>query len=52
MDSISAHDLIAPLEQIVGKGNVLPQAEARRTYANDQWWYAIAAALRNPSPAR
>jgi len=44
MAAVSATDLIAPLEQIVGAGKVLPQTEARRAYANDQWWYAIAAA--------
>lgn len=37
-------ELAAALAGIVGPENVIPQPEARRQYANDQWWYAIAAA--------
>ena len=36
--------LVEALAGIVGADNVIPQAEARRQYANDQFWYAIAAA--------
>jgi alkyldihydroxyacetonephosphate synthase len=36
--------LVEALAGIVGAGNVIPQDEARRQYANDQFWYAIAAA--------
>lgn len=36
--------LVEALSAIVGAQNVLPQNEARTKYANDQWWYAIAAA--------
>lgn len=35
--------LIGELSAIVGAQNVLPQTEARVKYANDQWWYAVAA---------
>lgn len=35
--------LIDSLGAIVGSHNVIPQAEARQRYANDQWWYAVAA---------
>jgi alkyldihydroxyacetonephosphate synthase len=35
--------LAEALAGIVGAGNVIPQAEARQQYANDQFWYAIAA---------
>ncbi len=44
MAAVNADALIASLEQIVGAENVIAQAEARKAYANDQWWYAIAAA--------
>jgi alkyldihydroxyacetonephosphate synthase len=38
------HDgLVQALTKIVGAGAVTPQAEARTKYANDQFWYAIAA---------
>jgi alkyldihydroxyacetonephosphate synthase len=36
--------LIQALERIVGLGNVIPQIEARKQYAHDQYWYALAAA--------
>lgn len=39
-----ATQLVEALEKIVGAGNVLPETEARRQYANDQYWYAIASA--------
>lgn len=42
MDSVAA--LEKRLGEIVGAGHVLEQAAAREKYANDQWWYAIAAA--------
>lgn len=32
------------LAVLVGAENVIPQAEARRQYANDQYWYSVAAA--------
>ncbi|MEP7291987.1 MAG: FAD-binding oxidoreductase, partial [Chloroflexota bacterium] len=44
MAAVSADELVAPLEQIVGAGNVIAQPEALTAYAHDQWWYAIAAA--------
>ncbi len=31
------------LATIVGEANVMPQTEAQIHYANDQWWYAVAA---------
>lgn len=37
-------DLANKLAQIVGAANVMAQDEARVHYANDQWWYAVAAA--------
>ncbi len=36
--------LVEALVGIVGADNVIPQADARQQYANDQFWYAIAAA--------
>jgi alkyldihydroxyacetonephosphate synthase len=36
-------NLIDSLAEIVGAENVIGRAEARERYANDQWWYAIAA---------
>src|SRR5262249_29674092 len=38
------NQLLAALREIVGTDNVLTQSEARSKYANDQWWYAVAAA--------
>lgn len=35
--------LIESLGKIVGAANVIAAGEARTKYANDQWWYAIAA---------
>jgi alkyldihydroxyacetonephosphate synthase len=37
-------DLERQLAEIVGAANVIRQDEARIHYANDQWWYAVAAA--------
>ncbi|MCQ3930068.1 MAG: FAD-binding oxidoreductase [Chloroflexi bacterium] len=39
-----AAKLIEKLTTIVGAANVIPEPEARRQYASDQYWYAIAAA--------
>ncbi len=36
--------IVARLTEIAGANNVLAQPEARVKYANDQYWYAIAAA--------
>jgi alkyldihydroxyacetonephosphate synthase len=44
MAAVISEALAGQLAQIVGADNVLPQAEARTAYKNDQWWYAIAAA--------
>ncbi len=41
--------LIDGLKEIVGAQYVVSQAEARRKYASDQWWYAIAAAAAGES---
>ncbi|MFN8531653.1 MAG: FAD-dependent oxidoreductase [Anaerolineae bacterium] len=41
---IENNRLIDALTRVVGQANVQPQPVARRTYAGDQWWYAIAAA--------
>jgi alkyldihydroxyacetonephosphate synthase len=38
-----ATDLIDQLERIVGSENVVPEAQARRDYAADKYWLAIAA---------
>lgn len=35
--------LVSALAKIVGSQNVLAQPVARTKYANDQWWYALAA---------
>jgi alkyldihydroxyacetonephosphate synthase len=35
--------LVDSLSEIVGKDRVIPQIEAQKAYAHDQWWYAIAA---------
>lgn len=40
---IDTSTLAASLAQIVGADNVLTTAAALQPYANDQWWYAIAA---------
>jgi len=40
---IDTPTLAASLAQIVGADNVLTTAAALHPYANDQWWYAIAA---------
>jgi alkyldihydroxyacetonephosphate synthase len=39
----SQGQLLDSLKAIVGADNVLPREQARVQYANDQWWYAIAA---------
>ncbi|MBN8619942.1 MAG: FAD-binding oxidoreductase [Anaerolineae bacterium] len=45
MATVSAdRQLIDSLARIVGTDNVLATPQARSAYANDQWWYAIAAA--------
>ena len=44
MAAVSQNHLAESLARIVGLQNVIPQPEARKQYANDQWWYAIAAA--------
>jgi alkyldihydroxyacetonephosphate synthase len=44
MAAVISEGLASQLAQIVGADNILPQAEARTAYKNDQWWYAIAAA--------
>jgi alkyldihydroxyacetonephosphate synthase len=41
---VTQDKLINGLASIVGAEGVTLQAEARTQYANDQWWYAIAAA--------
>jgi alkyldihydroxyacetonephosphate synthase len=41
---VSASELERYLASIVGAENVVPQAAARVAYANDQYWYSIAAA--------
>src|SRR5688572_25366796 len=43
MAAIMHQELSAALAQIVSPGNVIPPEKARVQYANDQWWYAIAA---------
>lgn len=35
--------LVEALGKIVGQANVQSEAQARAAYANDQWWYAVAA---------
>lgn len=45
-------ELNAALSAIVGAENVIAQPEARTRYANDQWWYAIAAAAANEPVSR
>lgn len=44
--------LLAELARIVGAHNVLDKPEARAKYANDQWWYAIAAAAAQKPVSR
>ncbi len=44
MDAVIHDALVGSLGKIVGAENVLPKPEARVRYANDQYWYAIAAA--------
>jgi alkyldihydroxyacetonephosphate synthase len=44
MDAVTHNTLITALTRIAGAENVLAQPEARKEYAHDQWWYAIAAA--------
>lgn len=41
---VDHNQLVEALAHIVGADRVIPQPEARRKYANDQYWYAIAAA--------
>ena len=43
VDNAALDTLVGDLSAIVGEANVIAQPEARKTYANDQWWYAIAA---------
>src|SRR5690349_1348689 len=43
MAAVTNAALVEALGKIVGAKNVLPQEEARTKYANDQYWYAIAA---------
>jgi alkyldihydroxyacetonephosphate synthase len=43
MAAVTNEALVEALGKIVGKQHVLPQEEARTKYANDQYWYAIAA---------
>jgi alkyldihydroxyacetonephosphate synthase len=43
MAAITPDELTASLSEIVGAENVIQQQEARVKYANDQYWYAIAA---------
>ncbi|HEV8132034.1 MAG TPA: FAD-binding oxidoreductase [Acidobacteriota bacterium] len=44
--------LFASLARIVGATNVLDRVEARARYANDQYWYAIAAAAAGQPVSR
>jgi alkyldihydroxyacetonephosphate synthase len=44
MAAITQNHLADSLARIVGLQNVIPQSAARAQYANDQWWYAVAAA--------
>jgi alkyldihydroxyacetonephosphate synthase len=44
MAAVKQDQLIDALEHIVGASNVMARDEASIHYANDQWWYAIAAA--------
>lgn len=39
-----ATELTQGLKEIVGEANVIPQDIARQAYANDKYWYSIAAA--------
>jgi alkyldihydroxyacetonephosphate synthase len=43
MATLMQDQLADSLGAIVGADNVIPQSEARIKYANDQYWYAIAA---------
>lgn len=45
-------DLHSQLAAIVGEANVIPESEARIHYANDQWWYAVAATGAGQSISR
>ncbi|MDX2160031.1 MAG: FAD-binding oxidoreductase [bacterium] len=44
---IENNRLIDALAAVVGTDNVQPAPLARKNYASDQWWYAIAAAHQN-----
>jgi alkyldihydroxyacetonephosphate synthase len=44
MAAVTRDTLTEALARIVGAENVIAQPEARARYANDQWWYAVAAA--------
>lgn len=44
--------LVAALSEIAGAASVMEAAEARRQYAGDQWWYAIAASAAGQPVSR
>jgi alkyldihydroxyacetonephosphate synthase len=52
MAAVTSTDLTAQLGAIVGPDRVTAAGEARATYANDQWWYAIAAAAAGQAISR
>ncbi len=49
---MSDQDLVYQLAQIVGEANVLSRNHAQIHYANDQYWYSIAAAAANKPLSR
>jgi len=52
MATVMHDQLVSWLSEIVGAQNVISQSEARIRYANDQYWYAIAATGAGQSLSR
>ncbi|MCK6576950.1 MAG: FAD-binding oxidoreductase [Anaerolineae bacterium] len=52
MNPLEVSALAGELAALVGRENVIPAKDARVQYANDQWWYAIAAAAADQPVSR